>query len=319
MKRAGMYLMFALAWSGLFTGCDGKHLYDIVIDLSRGQSGLMRKVEPIGDHLKMAYLENRSRGRRTLVLVHGFGVNKEVWLPLAARLHRRYHLLIPDLVGDGESTKPMTADYSIEAQAKRLHRLISRLHIRHPVLVGNSMGGAISTVYASRYPTDGLVLIDPLGLEVEKSVLQKQGTKRAQEVFLRICDAQEAQRFVDAVFEHPPWIPGVLLEYMARRKCRLSALDVHKARSLYRSDGGWVFSRRFPGYARRVRVPTLILWGEQDKILNPRNASAFHRHIPHSQVIMMPGMGHVPMMEAPESTAQHVRQFVDTLRTRKEW
>ena len=301
---------FLLAAS-LLLGCSGKELYTVLIDFSRAQSGLMRKIEPIGGGLSMAYLTNASRKHPTLVMVHGFGANKEVWLPLAARLHRDYHLILPDLVGDGESSQPMTADYSIEAQAQRLHRLLTRLHIRRPILVGNSMGGAISTVYASRYPTGGLILIDPLGLEREKSYLQKLGTQEAKKVFLGICNAQEMEHFVGMVFDHPPYIPGVLLEYMAREKCRLSALDVRKSRYLYRRDGGWVFARRFPDYACRIPVPTLILWGRRDKILHPKNAMEFHRLIPRSQVIYMEGAGHVPMMEKPTETAKYIREFCD--------
>jgi pimeloyl-ACP methyl ester carboxylesterase len=298
----------------LVVGCSGENLYNIVIDLGRKQSGLLKKVQPIGGNLRMVYLENTIRSRHTLVLVHGFGVQKDVWLQVAGKLHRKHHLVIPDLIGDGESSKPLSLSYSIEAQAQRLHRFLLRRGIRRPLLVGNSMGGAISLVYASRYPTDGLVLIDPLGLEVERSYLQKLGTKQAKEVFLGICNAGDAKRFVEMVFDKPPWIPGVLLDYMARKKCRLSRLDTRKARSLYRSDGGWVFSRRFPGYARRVHTPTLILWGEKDKILSPRNASAFGRHIAHSQVIMMPGVGHAPMMEDPEATAKHLERFLKRLK-----
>jgi pimeloyl-ACP methyl ester carboxylesterase len=120
-----------------------KNFYSMAIDFKRHESGLMKQTLPIGARLQMTYYANRPKHDPTLVLVHGFGVSKEVWLPFAAAMHGRYGLVIPDLIGDGESSRPAHLDYLIEAQARRLHLLLKRLRISHPVLVGNSTGAPL--------------------------------------------------------------------------------------------------------------------------------------------------------------------------------
>jgi pimeloyl-ACP methyl ester carboxylesterase len=266
----------------LLSGCTGKDLYRIAIDSGRRHCNLTKQTIPVGEHLKMAYLVNLLPRGHTLVLVHGFGVQKEVWLPFVSALQGRYRLVIPDLIGDGESSRPERLDYSIEAQARRIHALVEKLHVPHPVLVGNSMGGAIALAYAARYPTEGLVLIDPLGFEVERSYLQKLGISKAKEVFLHMCRREDVERFVRMVYDRPPYIPAMLLDYMARTKCRHSRLDAYKSRSLYRSDGHWVFADKLSGMARRVRVPTLILWANPTRFsvtkTHPVFAVIFRRH-----------------------------------------
>jgi pimeloyl-ACP methyl ester carboxylesterase len=63
--------------------------------------------------------------------------------------------------------------------------------------------------------------------------------------------------------------------------------------------------------ARRIHVPTLILWGKADKILSYKNAAGFRRHIPHADWVLMEGIGHAPMMEAPNKTANIVQRFLE--------
>ncbi len=310
MTSKRVLLILVMTLLAVIAGCSGENLYDLLTNFSRQQSRLIQKNQPIGGHLHMAYFDNNLPDKPTMVLLHGFGAQKEVWLPLAKRLHADYRLIIPDLVGDGESSRPMELDYTIGAQARRLHRFLTRLHIRRPIVVGNSMGGAIALMYASRYPTEKLVLIDPLGFESRKSYLQKQGIAEAEKVFLGICSRKDMEHFLGMVYDHPPYIPGILLDYMARRKCAVSRLDTRKARSLYRTDGGWVFARMLPKAARRVHTPVLILWGTEDKILNPANATAFRRHLPGAQVVYIPHAGHVPMMEKPDQTAAAIQTFL---------
>lgn len=301
----------ALTVLALMYGCDGKYFYDLSSDLARMRADLHRKSVSLGGHLHMEYAENTRTDPPTLVLLHGFSAQKEVWYPFARYVHRDDHLVIPDLIGDGESSHPMELDYSIEAHADRLHRFLTRLGIRHPILVGNSLGGSIALAYASRYPVEKLILIDPLGLERVPSALQKLGTHKAKELFLGICDRERMEHLIKVIYHDPPYIPGIMLDYMAQQKCRLSTLDIRKSHSIYRADGAWVFAERIPEYARAVSVPTLILWGDQDRINNPENAAAFHRLIAGSTLRFIKGAGHVPMMEAPRETARLVRDFLE--------
>jgi pimeloyl-ACP methyl ester carboxylesterase len=139
------------------------------------------------------------------------------------------------------------------------------------------------------------------------------GVQEAKELFLGICDPRQMERLIDMIYEDPPYIPGVLLDYMTRQKCRLSILDIRKAKGIYRPDGGWIFSDLLPDYAQAIKAPTLILWGDQDKIAHPKNAEAFHRIIPHSRFQYIRKAGHVPAMEYPQKSAKVVWDFLKDL------
>ena len=84
------------------------------------------KQKTISNDLNVSYLENNIKSDKTLVLIHGFGSNKDNWLKLAKELNGKYHLIIPDLIGDGESSKPMNIDYTISNQTKMLKEFLNK-------------------------------------------------------------------------------------------------------------------------------------------------------------------------------------------------
>lgn len=103
------------------------------------------------DH-QIVYLEGGKRGQDPVLLLHGFGSNKENWIPLIPLLKSRYWIIAPDLPGFGETHFNYQADYSLSEQAERIAHFITH-HIQSKVhLVGNSMGGAIAGLLAAKYP-----------------------------------------------------------------------------------------------------------------------------------------------------------------------
>jgi len=91
----------------LLVGCSGKMIYEKVVDLGRYQSDLSLKGTAISKGLTISYLENSLKSSKTLVLLHGFSANKDNWLYLAKELNEEYHLIIPDLIGNADSSKPL--------------------------------------------------------------------------------------------------------------------------------------------------------------------------------------------------------------------
>ena len=106
-----------------------------------------------------------------IVLLHGFGADKTVWLDVAGQLTAHFHLVIPDLPGWGESSRGAAADYSIEAQAERLHTFVQAIGVRDFVLVGHGTGAAVAAVYAAGYPqaVRELALLDAYGLKPRRA------------------------------------------------------------------------------------------------------------------------------------------------------
>lgn len=265
-----------------------------VIDSGRNHAGLVRKEVALPDGRRYAYLEG-GQGE-TLVLLHGFGANKDTFAQVAAFLTPHYHVIAPDLLGFGESDHPQDADYAPPAQAERLHALMQKLGLSTFHLGGSSMGGHIALTYAARYPAEvkSLWLLDsggvwsaPLAEPANSPIFVKSGD-----------DLAKAMAFY---MSEPPFIPGPILNVLAQERIQNQALEQRILKQIT-SDS---IETRVAGLA----TPTLIVWGAQDRALNVATADILHKLLPHSQVIIMQGIGHLPMLERPQQTAEDYLRF----------
>ncbi len=120
----------------------------------------------------------------TIVLLHGFAADRNVWLPVAKLLTPHFHLIIPDLPGWGESSRVPDASYNIDAQAARLDAFVQTLRLQRFVLVGHSIGGAIAGVYASEHPEHvaELALVDCVRSEKLAERVRPRGAGRQESV-----------------------------------------------------------------------------------------------------------------------------------------
>lgn len=146
----------------------------IAIDLQRQQAGLTRKQIDLPDGLRYVYLEG-GKGE-PLMLLHGFGANKDHFTGVARLLTPHYRVIVPDIIGFGESAHPQEADYSPKAQVVRLKALAQALGIKNMHVGGNSMGGQIALSYTALHPekVKSLWLLDPAGIwSAPESELQK--------------------------------------------------------------------------------------------------------------------------------------------------
>ena len=167
-----------------FYGCSKYEMYDWAIESNRNSANLELKDLKINDG-KLVYLENKnknSNSNETLILIHGFGANKDNWLDLSNELSNNYHLIIPDLPGHGDSFKTDSKKYTISNQTNWINEFIEKKKIEKFTLVGNSMGGAISIKYSYLYPEklNNLILITSasnscIGVESEYSKLLSKG------------------------------------------------------------------------------------------------------------------------------------------------
>jgi len=274
----------------------------IAVDAARGGAGLTRKeiVLPSGEHY--VYLEG-GQGE-PLLLLHGFGANKDTFVQIAPSLTGHYHLIIPDHLGFGESGHPAEADYGPDAQAERLHGLIMALGIKAPVHVGgNSMGGLIALHYGLLYPseTSSLWLLDPAGATSAPETDFIKAAIHSPKNPLLVGSTDDLAYLISQAASKPPFIPRPMLETFARE--RISNLELEKK----------IFTRLFNNHTEErikgLTVPTLIVWGDEDKLLSPAGAEILHKLLPNSQIVMMHGIGHMPMIESPKQSAADFLQF----------
>jgi len=292
-----LFILFNLAGCAAF--------YQQALNAERRQSGLERKEIELPDGLRYAYLEG-GQGE-PLMLLHGFGGNKDNFTRAARFLTPHYRVIVPDHIGFGESAHLADADYSSAAQARRLRAFAQALGVKQLHLGGNSMGGQIALVYASLYPGEvsSLWLLNPAGIwnapasEVAKTIME---TGRNP---LLVRNEGEFEKLIDLVMSEPPFVPRSILHVMAQERIRNVGLEER----IFMQIATDSVEKRVTD----LGTPALIVWGEHDRVIHVGTAGMLHKLMPRSQVIVMPGIGHMPMLERPQQSTQDYLKFRTSL------
>jgi pimeloyl-ACP methyl ester carboxylesterase len=252
----------------------------------------------------------RHRRSDPVVLVPGFAASNWCWRHTLPALSESRWVVAPDLPGFGLSDKPEGFDYSLAGYARFIVSFMDAMGIKRAVLAGNSMGGGVAVMTALLYPerVGRLVLIDSLGYH-----------KRSFQVY----------RFVAL-----PIIRDLVMGAAGRRSIKLllktrvyhdpSVVDDETARrfaAAYRTRNGrkapiWVYRALAPSPTipreeiGKVKRPTLVIWGEHDRILPAAHAARFERDIDGARAVIIPGAGHVPHEERPGAVNRLILDFI---------
>lgn len=303
MRRA-LVVVLALVAGAVAIDVLAPHLTaPLLLRLEQARCGLFPGRARVND-LDIAYLEG-GRGE-PLLLIHGFGATKDNFTRVAAYLTPHYRVLIPDLPGFGDSSKPADVSYTIANQVEWLHALAPSLGVGRVHLGGSSMGGYIATLYALTYPGDvgSLWLLAPAGTRM---AFDSELTRRISETGENMLVASTPQAFgrtMDFVLVRKPFIPYSVKRVMAEE----AAANFHLHSRIFREIG----PPGETGIDERlgdVAAPTLVVWGTQDRALNPAAAELYRTAMPHAQVIRMEGIGHLPMVESPGQVAADYLRF----------
>lgn len=279
--------------------------------LLRRRGGMMQK-NVVVDGRSWPYLEGGDPTKPLLLLVHGFAGDKDNWSMIAPYLTRDYHVIAPDLPGFGENERNPDLAYDLQAQTARLKAFADTLGLQRPHVAGNSMGGWIALRYAIDYPAAlaTLTLLDNAGVNgANESELQKQAANEEYNPLI-LSNLEDADRLVAMVVHKPPYIPSRLkpVLYADGLKYR-DQLD-----TIF-----WIIAtegRDHPLNDRlgEVKVPTLIIWGRHDQLLDVSCVPVLEAGIAGSISHIMEHVGHVPMIEDPKGTAAVMKGFLAGIR-----
>ncbi len=267
----------------------------------RGLAGLSEKSILVGKHT-IVYLEG-GRGE-SILLLHGFGADKDNWNLFSKYLTKKYHVITPDLPGFGESSKIWSDQYTIAAQVERVHEFGKKIGVKKFHLVGNSMGGLIAGVYAATYPDEILTLglLDPAGVAGREPNEFSRELEKGNNPLI-VESVSEYDKLLDFTFFKPPFMPAPLKSYFA--EIAVQRKDFYKKVFIEATPGNQLEA----GMAR-IRAKTLILWGDNDRVLSVSSAQVLQEGIQNSKVFILKNCGHMPMLERPEETARHYLGFI---------
>ncbi len=295
----------------LVTGCSSVKydIYEMMLNYEQKKAGLSSGTIEVNDK-PIAFLESRrDKNMQTVVLIHGFAANKENWVRYARHLTDDYHVLAVDLPGHGESVKQFDLDYGIDDQVGYLHEILAAKDIERFHLSGNSMGGAISSLYAASYPDEvlSLTLINPAGIYDHKSELIKR-LEAGEKNPLIVETPDDFERLMEFAMEKQPFIPWPIKSIFAEKAVANRAINEKIFTCIRDTDPDYDFKTE----CTKIRSPTLIIWGKKDRVIDVGNARVFAELIPGSQMRVFDDIGHAPMIEIPGTTADVFKAFISS-------
>jgi pimeloyl-ACP methyl ester carboxylesterase len=258
----------------------------------------------------------RAGAGETVVLIHGLAGSSRTWRAVMPELAESYDVIAPDLLGHGESAKPM-GDYSLGAHASGLRDLLGALGVSSATIVGQSFGGGVAMQLAYQHPElcDRLVLVCSGGLGREVSWLLRLVTLPGAEhvmplIFPRpVADrGEDVNRFLAGRGLHIPRVAEMWRAYTSLAGTENRKAFVRTIRGVI-EPGGQTVSALDRLYLAS-HVPTLIIWGDRDDIIPVSHAYTAHDAIPGSRLEILEGLGHVPHVEAPEQVLAVLTDFL---------
>ncbi|HBX79415.1 MAG TPA: alpha/beta hydrolase [Acidimicrobiaceae bacterium] len=253
-----------------------------------------------------------------LLFIHGMAGSSRTWRKVTADLVSDYHVIAPDLIGHGESAKPM-GDYSLGAYASGLRDLLGLLGVERCTVIGQSLGGGVAMQLAYQHPelVERLVLVGSGGLGREVSWMLRILTLPGAELLMPLIFppiAREIGTTLGSVLNRFGLL-GAHTEEIWQAYASLTGVgNRHAFIKTLRSvidPGGQSVSALDRVYLTAA-LPTMLVWGDRDPIIPVEHARRAHELMPGSRLEIIEGAGHFPHMENPEEFIALLRSFLST-------
>lgn len=272
MLIAALAIAFYLCPSGVYAAA--RDVYFLAI-------GVKHAYTRVGEH-RIHYLVTGDGP--PLVMVHGIASRAADAAPLYRALGKHYRVYALDLLGYGDSDKPLDSDYSVETQTAIVRGFMDRLALRDAEVLGVSLGGWIALKLAADHPerVRRLILVSSAGVGF-KTTLHERSFSASNLAELRHSLSLQTTR------------AHLLPEFVLRDFLRHS------------KDKQWIVRRSMrdalsgrhilDGKLQRVRMPVLLIWGTDDRIIPFSVARTMQREMPHARLIALQGCGHLALVE----------------------
>ncbi len=275
-------------------------------------AGAPSRFVDVGGELTMHVRDEGKRDGPVLVLLHGSNASLHTWEPWVARLKGKYRIISLDQIGHGLTGPNPAGTYDGDAFVGTLDALMVKLGVNRFALAGNSMGGFVAWEYALAHPDKltHLVLIDAAGPPEDPHKQLPIGFRIARMPMIsKLALVITPRSLFDKSLHQTVANQAIVTPAMVDRYWELNRYPGNREATM----------RRFAAYASRnrdadrvgeIKVPTLILWGAEDKLIPVSGADWFAARIKGAQKIVYPGIGHIPMEETPDRSAADLDAFL---------
>lgn len=267
----------------------------------------------MGDAFIVHLRDEGPRDAPVIVLMHGSNSFLQTWDKWAAALTATHRVIRLDLPGHGMTGEVRGRGYTRSDYVEVVDAVTKKLRVSRFVLGGNSMGGGVAWAYAHKYPykLTGLVLVDASGAPQPADAKPPLGFRLARIPVLSGLMASITPRALVA--------DG--LRSSVADPSKVTDADIDRYWELLRYPGNRTATVHRFGYGREPSVPgplpqpipTLVMWGAEDKLIPVSSAAWFKAQVPEAQVTIYPGVGHIPMEEIPERSAADLKLWLAKL------
>lgn len=244
---------------------------------------------------------------RDIVLLHGIGASVFIWRYLFPLLQIRYRVTALDLAGFGQSAKSPDRDYGLDAQTDLVAKALERLEIRSPLLIGSSMGGAITLWLAKTFPNrfPKAIVLSPA---TDSSIIptQVRHLATAAPYLKKVLNRRTMRLILERVLSRRDLITDEVIDaYLTPFRDE----EGHAIRAFW-SATSLLSDRRLPRDLHDIQGEVLIVYGERDFMVSRRSMHRLLKIIPHSRLVTHPQGGHHIMEDEPSWVASVITEFL---------
>lgn len=253
------------------------------------------------DGNKIRYLES-GNSKKSIVLLHGLGASAERWEFVIPEFSKYYKVIVPDLIGFGQSDKPLV-DYTTEFFSNFVSNFFQKLGITKTNIIGSSLGGQITANFVSQHHEfiDKMILVSPSGI-------MKHSTPALDAYIMAALypDIEIAKNaFQMMAGPHRPINIKIIENFVERMK--LPNAKMAFMSTLLGLKNAEIITQSL----QKISVPTLIIWGEDDPVIPIKYSEEFVSGIQDCRFYMMDNCGHTPYVDDPKKFSELVHDFIE--------
>ncbi len=236
-----------------------------------------------------------------VILLHGLGSVKEIWMANFGALAAKYHVYAIDQIGFGRSDKPLL-DYTIATFVDFLQGFMQSQNLGKATLVGNSLGGWIALDFVAKHPdmVDKLVLVDSAGMS-----WGSEPTPSEIEPGLNPSTVSETRKLLESIFYSKQFVSDAFVAQVFTNH-----VQNNDGYTIRRVMAGITPAQFEDGNLKSIHAPTLILWGRNDELIAESVAEKMHDGIPGSKLVVFDQCGHVPQLEKAVDFNRELLEFL---------